>query len=167
MVIYCQTTGVSAAHATHCATYCTPCRPLIRAFSGWIRTPPPTAKGVINDGNVGLNDHYINKVTTLRANARSMAFMREKYHAEVSAAAKTGEPSSSRNKLCSKTIPMTAAIVIESISLCFFRFCPRSVHVALGSQEVQYRGTLMMGAVQGYLAHSPPRTLYVQWGTFL
>jgi hypothetical protein len=41
LVIYCQTTGVSAAHATHCATYCTPCRPLIRAFSGWIRTPPP------------------------------------------------------------------------------------------------------------------------------
>ena len=24
LVIYCQTTGVSAAHATHCATYCTP-----------------------------------------------------------------------------------------------------------------------------------------------
>jgi len=42
LVIYCQTTGVSAAHATHCATYCTPCRPLRRAFSGWIRTPPPT-----------------------------------------------------------------------------------------------------------------------------
>ena len=40
LVIYCQTTGVSAAHAAHCATYCTPCRPLIRAFSGWIRTPP-------------------------------------------------------------------------------------------------------------------------------
>ena len=39
LVIYCQTTGVSAAPATHCATYCTPCRPLIRAFSGWIRTP--------------------------------------------------------------------------------------------------------------------------------
>ena len=45
MVIYCQTTGASAAHATHCATYCTPCRPLIRAFSGWIRTPPPTEQG--------------------------------------------------------------------------------------------------------------------------
>ena len=37
LVIYCQTTGVSAAHAAHCATYCTACRPLIRAFSGWIR----------------------------------------------------------------------------------------------------------------------------------
>jgi hypothetical protein len=36
LVIYCQTTSVSAAHATHCATYCTPCRPLIRAFSGWM-----------------------------------------------------------------------------------------------------------------------------------
>ena len=44
LVIYCQTTGVSAAHATHCATYCTSCRPLIRAFSGWIRTPPPTIR---------------------------------------------------------------------------------------------------------------------------
>jgi len=33
LVIYSQTTGVSAAHATHCATYCTPCRPLRRAFS--------------------------------------------------------------------------------------------------------------------------------------
>ena len=42
LVIYRQTTSVSAAHASHCATYCTPCRPLIRAFSGWIRTPPPT-----------------------------------------------------------------------------------------------------------------------------
>ena len=47
LVIYCQTTGVSAAHATHCATYCTPCRPLIRAFSGWIRTPPPTGFGYL------------------------------------------------------------------------------------------------------------------------
>ena len=44
LVIYCQTTGVSAAHATYGATYCTPCRPLIRAFSGWIRTPPPTSR---------------------------------------------------------------------------------------------------------------------------
>ena len=42
LLIYCKTTSVSATHATHCATYCTPCRPLIRAFSGWIRTPPPT-----------------------------------------------------------------------------------------------------------------------------
>ena len=42
LVIYCQTTGVSAAHATHYATYCTPCRPLRRAFSGWLRNPPPT-----------------------------------------------------------------------------------------------------------------------------
>ena len=46
MVTYCQTTGVIASHATHCATYCTPCRPLIRAFSGWIRTPPPTSARV-------------------------------------------------------------------------------------------------------------------------
>ena len=42
LVICCRKTSVSAAHATHCATYCTPFRPLIRAFSGWIRTPPST-----------------------------------------------------------------------------------------------------------------------------
>ena len=44
LVIYCQTTSVSAAHATHRATCCTPCRPLIRAFSGWNRTLPPTRR---------------------------------------------------------------------------------------------------------------------------
>ena len=38
--MYCQTSSVSSAHATHCATYCTPCRPLIRALSGWIGTLP-------------------------------------------------------------------------------------------------------------------------------
>ena len=43
LVIYCQTTGVSAAHATHCATYYTPCRPLIRASSG-SRAPPLSKK---------------------------------------------------------------------------------------------------------------------------
>jgi len=46
LVIYCQTSSVSAALATHCATYCTPCRPLLRAFSGWILAPPPTVLGV-------------------------------------------------------------------------------------------------------------------------
>ena len=50
LVIYCQTTGVIAAHATHCATYCTPCRPLIPAFSGRIRTPPPTLVFHRDDG---------------------------------------------------------------------------------------------------------------------
>ena len=25
----------------HCASYCAPCQPLLRAFSGWIRSPPP------------------------------------------------------------------------------------------------------------------------------
>jgi hypothetical protein len=52
LVIYCQTTSVSAAHATHCATHCTPCRPLIRAFSGWIRTPPPK-EGLHRGGGYG------------------------------------------------------------------------------------------------------------------
>jgi len=31
LVIYCQKTSVSAAHARNCATYCTPCRPLMTA----------------------------------------------------------------------------------------------------------------------------------------
>ena len=26
---------------SHCATYCTPCRPLLRAVSGWILSPSP------------------------------------------------------------------------------------------------------------------------------
>ena len=42
LVVYFQTSSVSAAHATHCATNCSPCRPLIRAFPGWIRTPDST-----------------------------------------------------------------------------------------------------------------------------
>ena len=28
--------------STHCASYCAPCQPLLRALSGWIRSPPPT-----------------------------------------------------------------------------------------------------------------------------
>ena len=33
----------SAPHIlTHCAAYCTPCRPLLRPFSGWMLSPPPT-----------------------------------------------------------------------------------------------------------------------------
>ena len=48
LVIYCQTTGVSAARVTHCATYFTICRPLIRAFSGWIRTSPPTSDVIVS-----------------------------------------------------------------------------------------------------------------------
>ena len=42
LVIYCRTTSASAAHATHCATFCTPCQPPLRAFSRWIRSPPPS-----------------------------------------------------------------------------------------------------------------------------
>ena len=29
---------------THCASYCAPCQPLVRAFSGWIRSSPPTSR---------------------------------------------------------------------------------------------------------------------------
>jgi len=51
LVFYCRTTSASTAPCTprrmccptHCASYCAPCQPLLRAFSGWIRAPPPTA----------------------------------------------------------------------------------------------------------------------------
>ena len=37
----------------------------------------------LDDGNVVIDDDYIDKATTLRANARFMKFMREHHHAEV------------------------------------------------------------------------------------
>ena len=50
LVFYCRTTSASTAPCTsrrmccltHCARYCAPCQPLLRAFSRWIRSPPPT-----------------------------------------------------------------------------------------------------------------------------
>jgi hypothetical protein len=49
-VFHCRTTSASTAPCTsrrmccpaHCASYCVPCQPLLPAFSGWIRSPPPT-----------------------------------------------------------------------------------------------------------------------------
>ena len=49
LVSYCRTTSASTAPCTsrrmccptHCARYCAPCQPLVRAFAGWIRSPPP------------------------------------------------------------------------------------------------------------------------------
>ena len=52
--------GDSATHATHCATYYTPCRPLLRAFSGWILTPPPTAVACQRNGPCGIVRDGIN-----------------------------------------------------------------------------------------------------------
>ena len=51
-VFYCQTTSAITApctyrrmcYPTHCTTHCAPCQPLLRPFSGWIRTPPPTTR---------------------------------------------------------------------------------------------------------------------------
>ena len=51
MVSYCRPTSASTAPCTprrmccpmHCASYCAPRKPLLRAYSGWIRSPPPTA----------------------------------------------------------------------------------------------------------------------------
>jgi len=50
LVFYCRTTSASTAPCTsrsmccptHCASYCAPCLPLLRAFFGWIRSPSPT-----------------------------------------------------------------------------------------------------------------------------
>ena len=33
---------------TQCASYCAPCQPLVRAFFGWIRSPPPTNPKIID-----------------------------------------------------------------------------------------------------------------------
>ena len=83
LVIYCQTTGVSTAHATHCATYCTPCRPLIRAFPGWIRTPPPTCrsefmKRILNPSeyasNLGTSPSFLGTVPRSEHRRYTQAF---------------------------------------------------------------------------------------------
>ena len=50
LVFYCRTTSASTAPCTSrrmccptlCASYYAPCQPLLRAFSGWFRSPPPT-----------------------------------------------------------------------------------------------------------------------------
>ena len=52
LVFYCRTPSSSTTPCTsrrtccpactHCASYCAPCQPLLRAFSGWIRSPPLT-----------------------------------------------------------------------------------------------------------------------------
>ena len=50
LVFDCRTTSASTAPCTsrrvccptHCASYCAPCQPLLRAFFGWIRSPPST-----------------------------------------------------------------------------------------------------------------------------
>jgi len=58
-VFYCRTTSASIAPGTsrrtccptHCASYCALCQPLLRAFSGWIRSPPPAhARGLQPSG---------------------------------------------------------------------------------------------------------------------
>ena len=51
MVFYCRTISASTVSCTsrrmccftHCAVYCVLCQPLLRAFSGWIQSPHPTA----------------------------------------------------------------------------------------------------------------------------
>ena len=50
LVSHCRTTSARSAPCTsrrvccltYCASYCAPCQPLLRAFSGWIRSPPLT-----------------------------------------------------------------------------------------------------------------------------
>jgi len=50
LAFYCRTTSASTAPCTssrmccptHCDSYFAPCQPLLRAFSEWIRSPPPT-----------------------------------------------------------------------------------------------------------------------------
>ena len=50
LVFHCLTTSASTAPCTsrrmccpaHCASYCAPCQPLLRAFFEWIQSPPRT-----------------------------------------------------------------------------------------------------------------------------
>ena len=59
-VSFCRPTSASAAPCTsrrmccpmHCASYCASCPLLLRAFSGFIRSPPPTATVMIKSGAV-------------------------------------------------------------------------------------------------------------------
>ena len=37
-----RTLHIQKCCPTHCANYCAPCQPLLRASSGWIRSSPPT-----------------------------------------------------------------------------------------------------------------------------
>ena len=51
LAFYCLTTSASTAPCTsrrmfcptHCASYRAPCQPLLRAFPGWIRSPPASS----------------------------------------------------------------------------------------------------------------------------
>ena len=51
LVFHCRTISASTAPcafrriccSTHCASYCAPCQPLLRVFSGWTQYPHPTA----------------------------------------------------------------------------------------------------------------------------
>ena len=47
LVLNCRTASASNAMCciTHCANYCALCQPLLRAFSRWIQSPPPTMPG--------------------------------------------------------------------------------------------------------------------------
>ena len=55
LVFHCRTTGASTPPCTsrrmcwpmHCDSYCVPCQPLLRAFPGWIRSPPPTRTHIL------------------------------------------------------------------------------------------------------------------------
>ena len=56
LVIYCQNNQRPRRTClTHCARYCTPCRPLLRTFLGWIRSPPPTMHRCAPDHNFCRN----------------------------------------------------------------------------------------------------------------
>jgi len=52
LVFYCRIISASTAPctsrrmccSTDCASHCAPCQPLLRAFSGWFRSPPPTRR---------------------------------------------------------------------------------------------------------------------------
>jgi len=64
LVFCCRTTSASTAPCTsrrmccptHGAGYCAPCQPLLRAFSGWIRSPPPTRPSRLKEGVMRISE---------------------------------------------------------------------------------------------------------------
>ena len=70
LVFYCWKNSASTAPCTsrrmccpaHCASHCAPCQPLLRAFSGWLRSPPPTKSGHPNKSCLRLRQHWSHSI---------------------------------------------------------------------------------------------------------
>jgi len=142
LVIYCQTTSVIAAHAAHCATYCTWCRPLIRAFSRWIRIPPPTwggarGGGVVRCGSSGRVSPA-GRARTALAKTEIRAFIASFIRPSARCAGIHCYLSKQRFRFCVETFlsrilsrwaapfDMGTSLIRKRTPFSRFRFCPRA-----------------------------------------